>query len=128
MLGPLNKRFPDYALVVGNRAEIVGWFSEAGDKLKFDENGLAKCSRTGIKYKFEDGKVVDLGKEWKRKSFVVIDGHLFCVIVKVEEVTNECFHSGERSWDCGKMREHSLFREFLVHITYNKVSSLINLG
>lgn len=56
----VTKDVPDYALVVGNPARIIGWFSEAGEKLKFDENGLATCSRTNIKYKLEDGKVVNI--------------------------------------------------------------------
>lgn len=47
----VTKDVPDYALVVGNPGRIVGWVSEAGEKLKFDENGIAVCSRTGKKYK-----------------------------------------------------------------------------
>jgi len=31
--------------------------SEAGDRLKFDENGLATCSKTGMVYKLENGTV-----------------------------------------------------------------------
>jgi len=59
----VTKDVPDYALVVGNPARIVGWFSEAGEKLKFNEFGIATCSRTQIKYKLEDDKVVDLGNK-----------------------------------------------------------------
>lgn len=53
----VTKDIPDFALVVGNPARISGWFSEAGEKLKFDENGYAICSRTNKKYYF-DGKIV----------------------------------------------------------------------
>jgi len=53
----VTKDIPDFALVVGNPAKIAGWFSEAGEKLKFDENGFAVCSRTNKKY-FFDGKIV----------------------------------------------------------------------
>jgi UDP-2-acetamido-3-amino-2,3-dideoxy-glucuronate N-acetyltransferase len=53
----VTKDIPDFALVVGNPARIAGWFSEAGEKLKFDENGFAVCSRTNKKY-FFDGKIV----------------------------------------------------------------------
>lgn len=53
----VTKDIPDFALVVGNPARISGWFSEAGEKLKLDENGYAICSRTNKKYYF-DGKIV----------------------------------------------------------------------
>jgi UDP-2-acetamido-3-amino-2,3-dideoxy-glucuronate N-acetyltransferase len=56
----VTKDVPDFALVVGNPAKVVGWWSEAGEKLNFDENGLATCSRTGIKYKLENGKVTEI--------------------------------------------------------------------
>ena len=58
----VTKDVPDFALVVGNPAKVIGWWSEAGEKLNFDENGLATCSKTGIKYKLGNGKVADLGK------------------------------------------------------------------
>lgn len=54
----VTKDVPDYALVVGNPARIVGWVSEAGKKLKFDENGIAYCEKSGKKYKF-NGKFVE---------------------------------------------------------------------
>ncbi|MCH7826699.1 MAG: N-acetyltransferase [Bacteroidetes bacterium] len=53
----VTKDVPDYALVVGNPARIVCWYSEGGEKLKFNENGIAECSRTGIKYKLENNEV-----------------------------------------------------------------------
>jgi len=59
----VTKDVPDFALVVGNPAKVIGWWSEAGEKLEFDKDGIAVCSRTGIKYKLENGIVKDLGKE-----------------------------------------------------------------
>jgi UDP-2-acetamido-3-amino-2,3-dideoxy-glucuronate N-acetyltransferase len=58
----VTKDVPDFALVVGNPAKIIGWFSEAGEKLKFDSDGNAKCSRTGIQYKMEDNIVFEIKK------------------------------------------------------------------
>lgn len=56
----VTKDVPDFALVVGNPAKIVGWFSEAGEKLVFDENNIAVCSRTGKKYKLLQNKVEEI--------------------------------------------------------------------
>ncbi|MCR4417172.1 MAG: N-acetyltransferase [Ignavibacteria bacterium] len=56
----VTKDIPDYALVVGNPAKIVGWVSEAGVKLKFDENGYAFCPKSGKKYKLENNRVYEI--------------------------------------------------------------------
>jgi UDP-2-acetamido-3-amino-2,3-dideoxy-glucuronate N-acetyltransferase len=56
----VTKDVPDFALVVGNPARIVGWASEAGKKLKFDENGVAYCEKSKKKYKLVDGRVIGL--------------------------------------------------------------------
>jgi UDP-2-acetamido-3-amino-2,3-dideoxy-glucuronate N-acetyltransferase len=53
----VTKDVPDYALVVGNPARIVGWMSEGGERLNFDENGFAVCGRTKLKYKLENSIV-----------------------------------------------------------------------
>ncbi|MDH7604137.1 MAG: acyltransferase, partial [Melioribacter sp.] len=37
----VTKDVPDYGLVVGNPAKLIGWMSEAGEKLIFDTNGIA---------------------------------------------------------------------------------------
>lgn len=55
----VTKDVPDFALVVGNPARIVGWVSEAGKKLKFDKDGYAVCDKSKKKYRFIDGKVVE---------------------------------------------------------------------
>ena len=57
----VTKDIPDFALVVGNPGRIVGWVSEAGKKLKFDENGEAYCEKSGKRYKMEGGKVIEIG-------------------------------------------------------------------
>lgn len=56
----VTKDIPDFALVVGNPAKIVGWFSEAGVKLIFDKDGIAYCEKSGKKYKLENGFVTEL--------------------------------------------------------------------
>ena len=50
----VTKDIPDFALVAGNPARIIGWYSEAGEKLMFDEDGIAKCERSGKTYKLEN--------------------------------------------------------------------------
>ncbi len=56
----VTKDIPDYALVVGNPGRVVGWVSEAGKKLKFDENGIAFCEKSQRKYKLENNRVTDV--------------------------------------------------------------------
>lgn len=56
----VTKDVPDFALVVGNPARIVGWVSEAGKKLNFDAQGFAYCEKSKKKYKFENGLVKEL--------------------------------------------------------------------
>lgn len=56
----VTKDIPDYALVVGNPARHVGWISEAGQKLIFDPNGFAECSKSKKKYKLLNNTVSEL--------------------------------------------------------------------
>lgn len=56
----VTKDVPDYALVVGNPAKIVGWVSEAAKKLVFDEKGIAFCEKSGKHYKFQNGRVFEI--------------------------------------------------------------------
>ncbi len=56
----VTKDIPDYALVVGNPARIIGWVSEAGKKLIFDKDGFAYCEKSGKRYKLENGKVIEV--------------------------------------------------------------------
>jgi UDP-2-acetamido-3-amino-2,3-dideoxy-glucuronate N-acetyltransferase len=56
----VTKDIPDYALVVGNPAKQIGWVSEAGERLNFDKDGFAFCSKSKIKYKLENNLVIEL--------------------------------------------------------------------
>jgi len=53
----VTKHVPDYALVVGNPARQIGWMSEYGHRLNFDENGLAECPESGDKYTLSENIV-----------------------------------------------------------------------
>jgi UDP-2-acetamido-3-amino-2,3-dideoxy-glucuronate N-acetyltransferase len=53
----VTKHVPDYALVVGNPARQIGWMSEYGHRLNFDENGLAECPESGDKYTLSENTV-----------------------------------------------------------------------
>ena len=53
----ITKSVPAYALVVGNPARQIGWVSEYGHRLEFDDEGVAICPETGDMYKLEEGKV-----------------------------------------------------------------------
>jgi UDP-2-acetamido-3-amino-2,3-dideoxy-glucuronate N-acetyltransferase len=53
----VTKHVPDYALVVGNPSRQIGWMSEFGHKLQFNEHGEAICPESGEKYKLENGNV-----------------------------------------------------------------------
>jgi len=53
----VTKEVPAYALLIGNPAKQVGWMSEYGHRLLFDEQGFAVCKESKEKYKFENGKV-----------------------------------------------------------------------
>lgn len=46
-----------YALVVGNPGKQIGWVSEYGHRLMFEDNGNAVCPETGQEYILEDGEV-----------------------------------------------------------------------
>ena len=46
-----------YALVVGNPGKQVGWMSEYGHRLHFNEQNLAVCPESGEKYELKNGGV-----------------------------------------------------------------------
>lgn len=48
---------PDYALVAGNPARQIGWVSEHGCRLVFDEKGLAECPESRQQYQLSDNLV-----------------------------------------------------------------------
>ncbi|MFN2260496.1 MAG: acyltransferase [Psychroflexus sp.] len=56
----VTKAVPNYALVVGNPAKQIGWVSEYGHRLHFDESGLGICPETQDQYKLTEGQVVRL--------------------------------------------------------------------
>lgn len=56
----VTKDIPDFALVIGNPARVVGWLSEAGRKLVFDKDGIAFCEKSNKKYKFSNNKVIEV--------------------------------------------------------------------
>lgn len=53
----VTKDVPAYALLVGNPARQIGWMSEYGHRLYFDEAGLATCPESGQQYRLKEGKV-----------------------------------------------------------------------
>lgn len=53
----VTKDVPAYALMVGNPARRIGWVSRNGERLTFDEQGLATCPATGERYRLKDGVV-----------------------------------------------------------------------
>ena len=53
----VTKTVPAYALVVGNPAKQIGWMSEYGHRLTFDENGMALCPESNEKYQLKDNIV-----------------------------------------------------------------------
>ena len=53
----VTKNVPAYALIVGNPAKQIGWMSEFGHRLIFDENGKATCEESGQMYELKDGAV-----------------------------------------------------------------------
>lgn len=56
----VTKTVPDYALVVGNPARQIGWMSEYGHRLEFNENGVAICPESQDQYKLENNQVIKL--------------------------------------------------------------------
>jgi UDP-2-acetamido-3-amino-2,3-dideoxy-glucuronate N-acetyltransferase len=53
----VTKPVSDYALFVGNPGRQIGWMSEAGHRLHFDDKGQAICEGTGETYLLAGGAV-----------------------------------------------------------------------
>ncbi len=51
------KEVKPYALVVGNPSRQIGWISEFGHRLTFDETGIAVCPESGEKYELKNNRV-----------------------------------------------------------------------
>ncbi len=54
----VTKSVPDYGLVLGNPGKLLGWMSEFGHRLEFNEDGFSTCPESGKRY-FFDGKKVE---------------------------------------------------------------------
>ncbi len=59
----VTKEVPAYALVVGNPAKQIGWMSEFGHRLDFDENNIAVCEESNERYILENNTVRKLPAE-----------------------------------------------------------------
>jgi len=53
----VTKTIKPYALVVGNPAKQIGWMSEYGHKLAFNDKGIAICPESKETYILENGNV-----------------------------------------------------------------------
>jgi len=53
----ITKPVKPYALMVGNPAKQIGWVSEYGHRLYFNEKGFATCSESGQKYQLKNEEV-----------------------------------------------------------------------
>lgn len=49
-----------YALVVGNPSKQIGWMSEYGHRLEFNDEGIAVCPEGHEKYQLKEGRVTKL--------------------------------------------------------------------
>ncbi|MCB2203175.1 N-acetyltransferase [bacterium] len=55
----VTRDVPDYALVLGTPARVVGWVSEAGERLDFSQSETTRCSVSGMQYTLVDGRVLE---------------------------------------------------------------------
>lgn len=58
----VTKTVSPYALMVGNPARQLGWMSEFGQRLEFNNEGIAVCSESGDCYKLENNNVHKISK------------------------------------------------------------------
>lgn len=58
----ITKPVKAYALVVGNPAKQIGWVSEYGHRLKFNQDNSAVCPESGEKYELKDEEVLKIEK------------------------------------------------------------------
>jgi len=59
----ITKDVAPFALIVGNPGRQIGWVSEYGHRLQFDENGMATCPESGDQYTLREGCVHKMDKE-----------------------------------------------------------------
>lgn len=53
----VTKMIKPYALIVGNPSRQIGWISEHGHRLKFNDNNTAACPESGEKYELKNDVV-----------------------------------------------------------------------
>ena len=58
----VTREVKPYALVVGNPSRQIGWMSEYGHRLQFDNKGLATCPESGDRYSLFNDTVTKIGK------------------------------------------------------------------
>ena len=58
----VTKTVAPYALMVGNPARQLGWMSEFGHRLTFDNKGIAICPESDEKYELKNNQVQKIGK------------------------------------------------------------------
>ncbi len=58
----VTREVKPYALVIGNPSRQVGWMSEYGHRLQFNEKGLATCPESEEVYKLEGDQVKKLSQ------------------------------------------------------------------
>jgi len=58
----VTKEIKPYALVVGNPSKQIGWMSEYGHRLNFDNKGFATCPESLATYKLKDNLVIKMGQ------------------------------------------------------------------
>jgi len=56
----ITKEVAPYALVVGNPAKQIGWISEYGHRLNFDDKGFATCPESHEKYQLKNNAVTKI--------------------------------------------------------------------
>lgn len=56
----VTKNVPAYALLVGNPAKQIGWMSEYGHRLHFNNEGMAECPESKEKYQLQNGSVTKI--------------------------------------------------------------------
>ncbi|RYY14444.1 MAG: N-acetyltransferase [Chitinophagaceae bacterium] len=58
----ITKPVPPYALMVGNPAKQIGWMSENGQRLQFDNKGVAVCGESREQYQLTNNIVQKLAE------------------------------------------------------------------
>ncbi|AUC85867.1 N-acetyltransferase [Polaribacter sp. ALD11] len=56
----VTKEILPFALVVGNPSKQIGWVSEYGHRLEFNENGFAICKESQQEYQLKNNAVIKL--------------------------------------------------------------------